>query len=143
MKYFSLKKYLGISIGNLCGFACILAFVIFGMVEGVESLKIAAAIIMPICSFLLLLPGAYYLYLYFKCKKKADSLPRLRGTVCNWELGVFSRYYASVSVMQDGKEYSTSHYLSCEYARELVGQEIEYCIIDDDILFIFEIISQE
>ena len=141
MKYFSLKKYFNISMGYLGGFTCILAFVILSVVADIEALKMASAIVMPICVFLLLLPGAYYLYCYFNCKKKADSLPHLRGTVCNWELGFFTRYYASVSVISDGKEYQTSQYLSYEYARELVGQEIEYCIIDDDILFIFEVIS--
>ena len=128
-------------MGYLGGFAFILALVIFGAVADIESVKMASAIVMPLCIFLLLLPGAYYLYYFFRCKKKADSLPRLRGTVCNWELGFFSRYNASVSVILDGKEYSTSYYISYEYARELVGKEIEYCVIDDDILFIFEVID--
>ena len=95
---------------------------------------------MPICIFALLIPGGYYLYRFFSCKKKADGQPRLRGTVCNWELGEFTRYYASVLVVSDGKEYKTSNYLSAEYAKELVGREIEYCIIDET-LFIFEIIE--
>ena len=141
MKYFSLKRYFYMSMGYLGGFTCTLAFVIVGVAADIEALKMASAIIMPICIFVLLIPGAYYLYCYFNCKKKADSLPRRRGTVCNWELGFFTRYYASVSVVSDGKEYQTSQYLSYEYARELVGQEVEYCIIDEDILFIFEVIS--
>ena len=138
MKYFSLKRYFSMSMGYLAGFTFILASVIICSIADVESVKLASAIVIPICAFALLLPGAYYLYRFFSCKKKAEGLPRLRGAVCNWELGAFTRYYASVSVISDGQEYSTSHYISYEYARELVGREIEYCIIDD-ILFIFSV----
>lgn len=127
-------------MGYLGGFILSMGFVILCFAAEIKSAQVACAIIVPICVFALLFPGAYYLYRFFRCKKKADSLPRLRGTVCNWELGEFTRYYASVIVVSDGKEYQTSNYLSAGYAKELVGREIEYCIIDD-VLFIYEVIE--
>ena len=141
MKYYSLIKYRNTIFMYLFEFICVIPLGVLGAALDNEALSTAFAIVLPLCIFIFLIPCLYYTYCFLNCRKKADTLPRLRGTVCNWEAG-FARYRASVSVITENEmEVSSAQYFGYEEARELVGKEVEYCVIDEEILFIFEVIS--
>lgn len=133
---YSLKKYLFTALKWLTPFVllelliCILYFT--GNVE--ETLF---TIINIVDIVFLLLPGIYFLIMFFVFKKKCKSFTPVEGMIANWESG-FYRYTGSVIIKVDGKEYSTSAYFSNYECRELVGKNVSYAIIDDT-LFIYDI----
>lgn len=133
---YSLKKYFFTALKWLTPFVlleiliCILYFT--GNVEATLF-----AIINIVDVVFLLLPGIYFLIMFFVFKKKCKGFTPAEGKIANWEAG-FYRYTGSVIIKVDGKEYSTSAYFSNYECRELVGKNVSYAIIDDT-LFIYDI----
>lgn len=133
---YSLKKYLFTALKWLTPFVllelliCILYFT--GNVE--ETLF---TIINIVDIVFLLLPGIYFLIMFFVFKKKCKSFTPVEGMITNWESG-FYRYTGSVIIKINDKEYSTSAYFSNDECKELVGKIISYAIIDET-LFIYDI----
>ena len=132
----SLKKYLSTALKWLTPFVflelliCILYFT--SITEA--GLFAIINIVNIVC---LLIPGAYFLIMFFVYKQKCKNFIPTEGVISNWETG-FYRYTGSVIVKVDDKEYSTSAYFSNEECKELVGKNISYAIIDET-LFIYEI----
>lgn len=88
---------------------------------------------------LIIIPGIYYLIMFFVFKKKCENFTPSEGVIVNWEAGFF-RPTGAVIVKVDDKEYSTSAYFNQDDAKEMVGKTVTYAIIDET-LFIYEIIS--
>lgn len=132
----SLKKYLIFALKWLCPFAfleiliCLLRFT--GIADGTLFAMVSVANI--VCR---LLPGAYYLIMFFVFKKKCENFMPTDAVITNWEAGFF-RYTGGVIANVDGKEYATSAYFTQEEAKEMVGKNVS-CAIIDDTLFIYEI----
>ncbi len=132
----SLKKYLSFALKWLIPFAFleILICVLFFASIIKSGLFAFLFIISIIC---LLLPGAYFLTMFFIFKKKCKRFTPVDGVIANWQSG-FYRYTGSVIIKADDKEYSTSAYFTNEECKELVGKSVSYAIIDET-LFIYEI----
>ncbi|MBR7116979.1 MAG: hypothetical protein IKC87_04645 [Clostridia bacterium] len=140
MKKLTLSKYLTTALRWLMPFALleILACVLYftGIAEGYLF-----AVVNVVDFVFLLLPGGYYLAMFFVFNKKSKSTTPEDGVIINWESGFF-RYTGSVIVKVDGKEYSTAAYFSQEEAKEMVGKAVSYAIIADT-LFIYEVKESE
>ena len=132
----SLKKYLSTAFKWLIPFVFleILIFILY-FTELVQAGLFAIINAMDIIC--LLLPGAYYLIMFFVFRVKSKNFTPLEGVISNWETG-FYRYTGSVILKIEDNEYSTSAYFSNEECKKLVGKTIFYAIIND-ILFIYEI----
>lgn len=132
----SLKKYLSFALKWLIPFALleILICVLFFTSVIKSGLFAFIFIINIIC---LLLPGAYFITMFFIFKRKCKRFTPIDGVIANWEAG-FYRYTGSVIICSDGKEYSTSAYFSQEECKELVGKSVSYAIIDE-MLFLYSI----
>lgn len=133
---YSLKKYLFTALKWLTPFVllelltCILYFT--------GNVEVALFTIINIVDIVfLLLPGIYFLIMFFVFKKKCKSFTPVEGMIANWESG-FYRYTGSVIIKINDKEYSTSAYFSNDECKELVGKIISYAIIDET-LFIYDI----
>ena len=132
----SLRKYLSFALKWLIPFAFleILICILFFTSVIKSGLFAFIFVINIIC---LLLPGAYFLTMFFIFKKKCKCFTPIDGVIVNWEAG-FYRYTGSVIINSDGKEYSTSSYFTNEECKGLVGKHVSYAIIDE-MLFIYEI----
>ena len=132
----SLKKYLASALKWLIPFALLeVLLVVLRLTESAEAELFAMVTMVSV--FCLLLPGGYFLTMFFVYRKRCKSFSPTEGVIVNWQAG-FYRYTGSVIVNVDGKEYSTSAYFSQEECKELVGKAISYAIIDET-LFIYEI----
>lgn len=131
----SLKKYLTHSIRWFIPFVLIGAICLtFCIFDGADA-KLSYIMVLNIIAFFC--PAAYYLFLFFKFRKKTLNLSPVEGVVSNWKAGSH-RYTGKIIVNVDGEEYSTSSYFSCEECKNLVGKTITYAIIDE-VLFVYEI----
>ena len=136
MKKLSLSKYLATSLKWLIPFVLLETLICVLHFSGIAQATLFA--IVNVANFIcLLLPGGYYLTMFFVFKKKCESAIHVDGVITNWEAGFF-RYTGAVIVKVDDKEYSTSAYFSNEEAKEMVGKTVSYAIIADT-LFIYEI----
>jgi hypothetical protein len=102
----SLKKYLSTALKWLTPFVflelliCILYFT--SITEA--GLFAIINIVNIVC---LLIPGAYFLIMFFVYKQKCKNFIPTEGVISNWQTG-FYRYTESVIVKVDDKEDSTS-----------------------------------
>ena len=136
MKKLSLSKYLATSLKWLIPFVLLETLICVLHFSGIAQATLFA--IVNVANFIcLLLPGGYYLTMFFVFKKKCESATPVDGVIANWEAGFF-RYTGAVIVKVDDKEYSTSAYFSNEEAKEMVCKTVSYAIIADT-LFIYEI----
>ena len=140
MKKLTLSKYLTTALKWLTPFALLEILICVLHFSGIAEATLFALI--NIANFIcLLLPGGYYLTMFFVFKKKCESATPVDGVIANWEAGFF-RYTGAVIVKVDDKEYSTSAYFSNEEAKEMVGKTVSYAIIADT-LFIYEIVENK
>lgn len=131
-----LKKYRATALTQLLPFVLLEAFIgLLFVTKAVGSGVFAVVTLANV--FCLLLPGAYFLILFFLFKSKCKNVAPVDGVIANWSAG-FYRHTGSVIVKQDEKEYSTSAYFSAEECKELVGKHVSYAIIDETLL-IYEI----
>lgn len=108
------------------------------ILAGSESLALKGIFLMVLVDTafaIWLLISVYELVRYSKkCKGMTPSV----ATVFNWHMEEsYSRRGtppASISIMQDGKEYFSPEYFSCTEAQQMVGKQISYVIIDDVVL---------
>ena len=132
----SLKKYLTYSLKWLLPFTFLEIFIgvlrFTGVVEA--TLFVLVNIINLVC---LLIPGVYYLAMFFVFKRKCGSFTPSEGVITNWEAGFF-RYSGKVIIKTKEGEYSTSAYFSRYEAKETVGKTVSYAVIDET-LFIYEV----
>ena len=132
----SLKRYLSTALKWLIPFVLLEIFIFL-----LYFLRIAEAGLFAIVNVAnlvcLLLPGTYFLVMFFVYKKKCKNFTPVEGVIANWEAG-FYRYTGSVIIKVGDREYSTSAYFSNEECTELVGKSISYAIIDET-LFIYDI----
>ena len=136
MKKLTLSKYFMTALKWLTPFALLEILICVLHFSGIAEATLFALI--NIANFIcLLLPGGYYLTMFFVFKKKCESATPVDGVIANWEAGFF-RYTGAVIVKFDDKEYSTSAYFSNEEAKEMVGKTVSYAIISDT-LFIYEV----
>lgn len=136
MKKITLFKYLTTALKWLTPFALLEILICVLHFTGIAEATLFALV--NIANFIcLLLPGGYYLTMFFVFKKKCESATPVDGVIANWEAGFF-RYTGAVIVKVDEKEYSTSAYFSQEEAKEMVGKTASYAIIADT-LFIYEV----
>ena len=136
MKKLSLSKYLTTALKWLTPFAALEIIICILHFSGIAEETIFAMITVVNFVFLLI-PGGYYIVMFFVFKRKSVSATPVEGVITNWEPGFF-RYTGALIVKVDGKEYSTSAYFNQEEAKEMVGKTVSYAIIADT-LFIYEI----
>ncbi len=137
MKYFSLQKYLGVSLKFFIPFIFLFVLCIFLLTNSGETIKITISVTLFFTILCLGLPTIYYFTLYLIFRNKCKKYTPCEGVVYNWEIGFF-RYSGSVIVKVEDTEYSSSAYFYRDDAKELVGKTISYAIIDET-LFIYEI----
>ena len=132
----SLKKYLSTSLKWLTPFVLLEILISILYFANVAQLGLFTVIniIDVVC---LLIPGSYYLIMFFVFRSKRKNVIPVEGVISNWESG-FYRYTGAVTIKIDDKTYSTSAYFSSDECKELVGKTISYAIIYET-LFIFEI----
>lgn len=133
---FSLKKYLSMALRWLIPFV-ILELIIFVLYFTNIALGGIFAIVNLADIVCLLIPGIYYLIMFFVFKGKCKGGVPAEGVITNWSAG-FWRYTGGVIIECDGKEYSTSAYFRDEECKGLVGKSVSYAIINET-LFIYEI----
>lgn len=135
----SLKKYVLFALKWLIPFASLEILICI-----LYSAKVTSSDIFGIINIAnivcLLLPGSYYLAMFFLYRSKCKTFTLQEGNIINWEAGFF-RYTGKVILEIDGVEYSTSAYFSTDECKELVGKRISYAIINET-LFIYNIKDQ-
>ena len=134
----SLHKYLISSLKWLASFLFILIFCFVLWFADVLSTSMLLLITVAIDGLFVFLPFAYYFAMFLIYKRKSKSYTPKEGKISNWEEGFF-RYTASVIVCIDDNEYQSSAYFTPCEAKELVGKDITYALIDDT-LFIYNIL---
>ncbi len=75
----------------------------------------------------LLIPGGYYLIMFFIFKKKCNDFVPSEGVIDNWAAG-FYKYTGGVIIKNNDKEYSTSAYFGNEECKDLVGKSVSYAL---------------
>lgn len=132
----SLKKYLSTALKWLIPF--VLLETLICLLSFTKTVGTGVFAVVNIADFVcLLLPGLYFLIMFFVFKNKCKKVVPADGVITNWEQG-FYRYTGSVIIKANDNEYSTSAYFSTEECKELVGKNISYAIINET-LFIYEI----
>lgn len=86
---------------------------------------------------MLLLPGAFYLIMFFVYRNKCADITPKDGIIANWKSGFF-RYTGALIIKEDDKEYSTAAYFNIEEAKDMVGKTASYVIIDETLI-VYEI----
>ena len=118
MKKLSLSKYLATSLKWLIPFVLLETLICVLHFSGIAQATLFA--IVNVANFIcLLLPGGYYITMFFVFKKKCESATPVDGVIANWEAGFF-RYTGAIIVTVEDKEYSTSAYFSNEHILALM-----------------------
>ncbi len=133
---YSLKRYRLASCQQLIPFALLEALILLLFATKTVSATWLAfvTLVNAVC---LLLPGLYFLVMFWVFRRKsANALPR-DGVIVNWEAG-FYRYTGRVVIQSDGNAYATSAYFSTDECQALVGTAVSYAIINET-LFLYEL----
>lgn len=132
----SLKKYLSTALKQFIPFVLLEVFISLLFLTKIVGAGVFTVV--NIANFVcLLLPGLYFLMMFFVFKKKCKKVVPAEGVITNWEAG-FYRYTGSVIIKLNEKEYSTSAYFSQEECKAFVWKSVSYAIIDET-LFLYEI----
>ncbi len=132
----SLRKYLSTALKWLIQF--VLLETLICLLSFTKTIRTGVLVVVNIADFVcLLLPGMYFLIMFFIFKNKCKKVVPADGVITNWEQG-FYRHTGGVIIKVNDNEYSTSAYFSTEECKDLVGKSVSYAIINET-LFIYEI----
>lgn len=91
----------------------------------------------------LFLPAIYYIFCSVSAVKSIPNCEIKEGVVTNWYHSAFQRGSGCIAVKEGDREYTSSEIFSYDTASELVGKQIRYVIIDDDLVFILAVLSDD
>ena len=122
----------------ILGFFAVIGYWIFRLIafEGWDpSTVFGFLVIMVLIGVVaLVIPGCYYLYMFFTAKKKCAKGKLRKGTVSNWSSGLRARALCRVKVKAGDSEYRSSALYSRWKASSMVGKRITYIILDDKLV---------
>ena len=134
LKYYSARRHWG---AGCAYFGVVILFFLLGLIGGALNQQISVGLSLGIVfggAFLVV--SCVHFHKALTAGREAEKMPPCAGTVFNWEAR--SHFTGAIIVNHEGKEFSSPGFFTHEEAKEAVGKEICYCILNDT-LFIMEI----